>query len=125
MMSPLAGSERQSLAAFLLLRGRYAWWGRGWGGGDVYYSQELQSLDPGAPLDECAAVPGRPFVYRRRYTRMTVTLDCEAWTASLLLGRATTKPRSTTALPPTGPTSDDETAVDGGGYLGISSDMGV
>ena len=26
MMSPGAGSERQSLAAFLLLRGPYAWW---------------------------------------------------------------------------------------------------
>ena len=118
MMSPQAGSERQSLAAFLLLRGRYAWWGRGWGGGDVYYSQELQSLDPGVPAGDCAAVPGRPFVYRRRYTRMTVTLDCVAWNATL-------RSKSDDETP--GPKSDDETAlggvIDGGGYLGIRSDI--
>eukprot|EP01047_Picozoa_sp_COSAG01_P066648 COSAG01_NODE_9243_length_2507_cov_4.230482_3_plen_137_part_00 len=58
MMSPQPGSERQSVAAFMLLRGPYAWWGRGWLGGDVYFNEALQSMEPGEPSGVCTEVPG-------------------------------------------------------------------
>ena len=53
MMMPEPGSEAQSLAAFMLIRGPYAWWGRGWMGGDVYYNATLAHIDPGEPTGAC------------------------------------------------------------------------
>ena len=89
MMAPQGGSEAQSTAAFLLLRGRYAWLGRGWGGGDVWpYPDELRLLDPGEPQGICRVLGengqeeegGTSF--RRSYSQMDVTLHCANWSAS-------------------------------------------
>ena len=85
MMSPEPGSERQAVAAFMLLRGPYAWLGRGWLGGDVDESlvaPDLHSLDPGTPLGPCKPSDGSGEVYTRQFTRMTVSLNCSSWMAT-------------------------------------------
>lgn len=95
MMAPQPGSERQSVAAFLLLRGPYAWLGRGWIGGDVdtrLVAPELHQLDPGEPLGSCRSLAttdtGKIGVVRaeqvwvREYSKMTVSLNCSSWSAS-------------------------------------------
>ena len=54
MMTPETGSERQSVAAFLLLRGPHAFWGKGWMGDDhVFYDPDLGQMDPGVPTGRC------------------------------------------------------------------------
>jgi hypothetical protein len=94
MMSPQPGSERQSVAAFMLLRGPYAWIGRGWLGGDVDTSlvtPELHSLDPGLPLGPCsrsATADASGEVWVREYSKMTVSLNCSSWSASFVPRRA-------------------------------------
>jgi hypothetical protein len=82
MMSPEPGSEAQSLAAFLLLRGDYAWWGRGWlGGGVTSYNESLRTLDPGVPKGNCSVVDPQAGIFQREFTDLAVTLDCNTWTA--------------------------------------------
>ena len=82
MMAPEPGAESQSLAAFLLLRGDFAWWGRGWLGGDVYFNASLSLLDPGTPSGGCTVVDAAAGLFRRAYTKMVVELDCTGWRAS-------------------------------------------
>ena len=41
MMSPATGSEAQSVAAFMLLRGPHALWGKGWMGDNKVFCEYL------------------------------------------------------------------------------------
>lgn len=82
LMSPEPGSEEQSLAAFMLIRGPYAWWGRGWLGGDVDYNASLAHKDPGEPTSRCTVLDAEQGIFARTFTKMTVTLNCPAWAAT-------------------------------------------
>lgn len=72
-----------SAAAFMLLRGPHAFWGGGfwWGNNAVtqptLFDERIGNLDPGTPLGGCVAPSaGKGQVFTRKFTRLTVTLDC-------------------------------------------------
>lgn len=80
-------SRTQDLAAFLLVRGPYAWIGSGWAGScdgfmaDPYWPPALDA-DAGTPLtpyfNETA-----PGVFNRSWTGVAVGFDCTSWEGSL------------------------------------------
>ena len=87
VLTPLSVSPRAlspTKAAFLLLRGPYAWWGRGWLGGDVYYNAAYNELDPGTPTSNCSILDATAGVFQRTYSKLNVTLDCSKWEAELV-----------------------------------------
>lgn len=76
----------QDLAAFLLLRGDWAWLGFGFVSchNNTNYTQPSEfANDYGEPTETCSAL-GRG-VFRRKYTKSTVQLDCRRWKASISL----------------------------------------
>lgn len=77
----------QQLAAFLLIRGRYAFFGTGWGLGLVHEWQSMYDTDFGVPLRNGTADGGvcfevRPGVFHRPWSKYNITLDCNTWQAS-------------------------------------------
>ena len=69
----------QDLAAFLLIRGPYAWLGHGWTGNGNHYKNNwspLFAVDYGRPLtDSCTEDSARPGVFRRSWTKAEVEMD--------------------------------------------------
>lgn len=76
----------QSIAAFLILRGPYAWLGSGWNGGGVGWSDYFL-LQVGEPQGVCVQSPSG--VFTRQWTYGAVTLDCNTWTASIAASSGT------------------------------------
>jgi len=80
------------LASFLLARGPYAWLGYSWVGcsSDAepnsstgpYALPESTQADYGVPVDAICAEK-RPGVFSRRWTRATVSMDCNTMTPSV------------------------------------------
>ena len=74
----------QDLAGFHLVRGDYAWLGFGFLSchPDTNYTlpQSLRN-DPGTPLGQCYNAGGT--VFRRKYTRADVELDCSEWRGAM------------------------------------------
>ena len=83
------------IAAFLLMRGPWAftgagYWGMSWPTGATWNSSNIprdrpaqMDADFGAPLDAaCAPAGGGGHRFSRRYERTTVTLDCATYTAT-------------------------------------------
>jgi hypothetical protein len=77
-------SVLRDVAAFLLVRGPYAWLGHGW--------QGCSTTGPGAPPAALLADYGVPLdnlteiatgVFQRHWSRATVRMDCEAWEGSI------------------------------------------
>ena len=111
MMSPATGSEAQSVAAFMLLRGPHALWGKGWMGDNKVFCEYLcqpnsetetaaqttlsfcaddpvlGQMDPGEPTGRCELVDPAAGVFKRRYSKMTVTLHCDTWMAEFAPSR--------------------------------------
>ena len=75
-----AGTEPQTLAAFLVGRSPLAYLGFEQGSSDESWSP-LYELDVGEPLGLC--VEGPAGVFSREWSKGTASLDCNAWTASL------------------------------------------
>lgn len=85
---------RQDLAAFLLIRGPYAWLGYSWMGCnadpgtarnpiDYQFPPEL-GHDYGTPADAtCRETEDGSEVFTRKWSKATVTLDCKAWTSTI------------------------------------------
>ena len=78
----------QQLAAFLLARGPYAYLGWGeWGmvwPENVPFPKQVWDLDVGIPLDTvCEPSPHASYVFQRRYSKVSVQLDCKAWKATI------------------------------------------
>ena len=75
-------SASQDMAQFLLVRGPYAWIGYSWDGCypnvATYEVPELLNMDVGEPLEMCHE--SSPGVFSRRWSRVTVALDCNSWT---------------------------------------------
>lgn len=72
----------QQLAAFLLGRGDYAWFGYSWVGCDwTPATPALLDTDIGEPISRCAEV--RPGVFQRQYSQGLVELDCSSFAATI------------------------------------------
>ena len=79
-------SPDQDLAAFLLSRGPYAFFGYGWAGcidaSHPFTRPPSLEIEYGEPTDFCAeAAPGSE-VFVRHFSKYTVQLDCGAWEAT-------------------------------------------
>ena len=81
-----AGSDADfmpNLAAFLLVRGPYAWFGNAWQGCNKVPARRAElDADYGAPLGHCAAAQ-EPGVYTRAWSKALVTVDCNKWTGTI------------------------------------------
>lgn len=82
------GSMKQMVAAFLIARGKYWWFGQGWGPRTCtsnsslpFHYDSLWSISPGKPVTNCSEVT--PGVFRRSYEKGSTTLDCNTFHASL------------------------------------------
>jgi hypothetical protein len=78
----------KDLAAFLLLRGDYAWLGYAWIGcsnDEEFYERPRElDVDYGAPVDDhCFEV--LPGIFRRQWTKATITFDCNAYEADITM----------------------------------------
>lgn len=91
----------QDLAAFLLMRGPWAWvgwgeWGMSWPAGTAWNAPNGTSVlrpveldtDYGVPVDaQCYETePGVTGIYVRRFTKAVATLDCGRWQATIATG---------------------------------------
>jgi len=80
---------QQQVAAFLLMRGPYAWigwgqWGMVWDP-SVALPKEIWNVEYGDPIDpRCSEGPAG--VFHRGYTAASVTLDCNTWSAYIEFG---------------------------------------
>ena len=83
------------IAAFLLMRGPWAWtgagyWGMSWPTGRTWNSSNVPVVRPpqfdvdyGTPLDNaCSATAADPNVFSRRYSHFTVQLNCTSYSAT-------------------------------------------
>ena len=75
------------IAAFQLVRGRVAYLGHGWSGCDqVYERPAALDGDYGEPVGLCTeTVPGESGVFTREYTKSSVILDCNTWSANITM----------------------------------------
>jgi hypothetical protein len=72
------------LANFLLSRGPYAWLGHGWNGcSQVYEYPDALNADYGEPLALCAETAPGSGVFTRRFSKSTVTMDCNNYTPTI------------------------------------------
>ena len=85
---------KQDLAAFLLIRGPYAWLGYSWfgcngspstAGNPIEYQFPAElGQDYGEPIDAtCSETEDGSEVFTRKWSKATVTLDCKAWTSTI------------------------------------------
>jgi hypothetical protein len=77
----------QEVAAFLLLRGPYAYWGwgvwgLGWPDGTPLPSQLKQNY--GVATSACAETSAGTGVFTRTYEHAIVTLDCNKWVGTVM-----------------------------------------
>ena len=74
------------LANFLLVRGDYAWLGSAWlGCNRAYEFPSALNADYGIPLEFCHEDGNEPGVWRRRWSRANVSMDCNTWTPSVVM----------------------------------------
>ena len=79
-----AADFKQNLAAFLLVRGPYAWFGDAWKGCNyVPDGPALLHVDYGVPLAHYVEI--KPGIFARKWTKANVSLDCRAWEATIKL----------------------------------------
>eukprot|EP01043_Picozoa_sp_COSAG02_P095430 COSAG02_NODE_31797_length_527_cov_0.841121_1_plen_175_part_11 len=101
-------SFEQSLAAFLLARGPFAWYGYSWlscigdfgrGGKGMpplnYSFPPALKADDGVPQGHCAETGAGTGVFVRQLTKAKIELDCGSWTSSITM-------KSDDMLPPRG-----------------------
>lgn len=81
-----SAAVQRDLAAFLAVRGPYAWLGHGWEGcsttGPSPLPEEL-SWDVGVPLGN--VTEPQPGVFARAWSKAAVQFDCNAWVGSVVL----------------------------------------
>ena len=87
-LTNLPNNTRQQVAAFLLMRGKFAYIGWGQWGMVWPYSVPLpdeiwgEGADYGEPID-ATCVESSPGLFTRQYTRANITLDCNTWKADI------------------------------------------
>lgn len=73
-----------NLAAFLLIRGPYAWFGNAWQGCDNVPARRPEiDHNYGTPVDACAETHLGSGIFTRSWTNADVTVDCNAWTGKI------------------------------------------
>ena len=83
------GNMRQMVAAFLVMRGPYWWFGQGWSGHTCTSHRQplpfpydpLWDISPGHPLTNCSEPT--PGVFRRAFEHGVAALDCNNFNATL------------------------------------------
>ena len=81
-----SGSFEPNLAAFLILRGPYAWFGTAWKGcNKVPQRPAAMDADYGVPVDvQCReTVPGKSGIFVREWSKASVQLDCNKWQGTI------------------------------------------
>ena len=74
----------EDLAAFLIMRGPYAWIGYGWIGCTTDYEfPDAWDVDYGEPLG--APTSPSPGVFSREWSKATATFDCNAWKGTVAM----------------------------------------
>jgi len=81
-MQMSAADQEQILSAFLITRPPYGWLGWGWES-DQKNWLPIFNVQFGVPIGTCTEGP--PQVFSRKWSEMTVTLDCNTWQASVAL----------------------------------------
>jgi len=75
------------LATFLLTRGPYAWLGYDWHGcGLIYDFPDEFKLNYGTPLGTCEETATGSGVFIRKFSNATVTMDCNTYEPSIVVG---------------------------------------
>lgn len=75
-------SFKEHLAAFLLMRGPFAFFGYGWVGCSQIYTRPKElDADYGTPLGLCKETATG--VFSRGWTKATVSLNCNTWKGSI------------------------------------------
>ena len=75
---------REDLANFLLVRGPYAWLGHGWLGCSHEYPFPPEfNLDYGQPVGLCSETAPGTGVFRRRWTKANVEMDCNVFKGAI------------------------------------------
>ena len=79
-------SVAEDIATFLLVRGKYAWLGAGWGGCNVYppYPEEFKR-DFGTPVEEAYSEVGSSGIFKRQWTKAMVQFDCASHTGAIFM----------------------------------------
>jgi hypothetical protein len=79
-------SPDEDLAAFLLSRGPYAFFGYGWTGcidsAHPFTRPPSLDVDYGEPTNFCSETSQGSGVFTRNFTKVSVALDCNAWQAT-------------------------------------------
>jgi hypothetical protein len=76
-----------NLAAFLLIRGPYAWFGNAWQGCDNIPARRPElDRDYGVPKGACAETHEGTGIFTREYTKASVAVDCNTWTGTINAG---------------------------------------
>lgn len=82
-------SPTQDLAAFLLVRGPYAAFGYGWTGcadaNHPFTRPADLDVDYGEPVGFCAETASGSGIFTREWTKATITLDCNAFNATIVM----------------------------------------
>ena len=74
----------EDLANFLLVRGPYAWLGHGWLGCSHEYPFPPEfNLDYGQPVGLCSETAPGTGVFRRRWTKANVEMDCNVFKGAI------------------------------------------
>ena len=93
--APNLTNFEMDLGMFLASRGNYSWLGYGWLGCgcgweykgampcDVYPRPSALDLDYGTPLGLCSETGEGTGVFTREWSKSTVTVDCEAYSADI------------------------------------------
>jgi hypothetical protein len=82
---PSAALEAE-LAAFLLIRGPYAWFGTGWQGcSHMYPFPPVLNGDFGEPAGMCAETAAGSGVYSREFSKASIKLDCNTGTPTITM----------------------------------------
>ena len=79
-------SPDQDLAAFLLSRGEYAFFGYGWTGcidaTHPFTRPPSLDVDYGTPTGFCSETAPNSGVFSRSFSKVSVSLDCNTWEAT-------------------------------------------
>merc|ERR1712166_477233 len=80
----------QDVARFLLVRNEYSWMGYGWEG-CVHTPPPVVKYDRdyGMPLESCSETAAMSGVFTRRYSKASVSVDCNAFVANITMADGT------------------------------------
>lgn len=82
----VANDFQQHLAAFLLMRGEYSWFGHSWIGASPVVWYPEWNWDVGVPVGPMVELPGGGGTFSRVWSKGKVVLNCTSWAVELPFG---------------------------------------